>query len=458
MSWEPPKPQLHSNRFSLLGDWLGKRAISMLDMIPQAAYRIQMGVRRLAWVKVFLVNAPETVREVMVECPAKFPKHEFLHDILSPLIGTSLFNANGELWQQQRRLVAQAFEVANLRQVFPLMNAAVDDMLTRMHAMTQEPIAIEPQMSHVTADIMYRAILSQVLSTEEAHDVHRAFSLYQRAAQRQMGLSAIYMPVFWHRRIARKHALQIRETYASHIRTRYQNRNLSEIGARDAGIDMLAALINARDAVTGATLGENDLIDQVSTLFLAGHETSASTLSWALCMLSYQPQWQERIAQEAQALWQGRTPEFGDTHQLRFTQAVFKETLRLYPPIAFYVRQAAQDTCLRDKAVQTGDMVVISPWVIHRHKGLWQEPDRFDPERFLGTAPVKHSYLPFGLGERACPGAAFASQESVLILARIVQQFELLPQGDQPPQPVARLTLRAAQEIRIKLRVRSKKA
>lgn len=453
MSWIAPMPEQSRSRLAVLGGAIRKRGLSMLSLLPSAAYKIQMGVQRIRRINIFLVNAPETVRHVLTECPRQFPKHQFLHDGLAPLIGTSVFNASGQQWQQQRRLVDQAFDTATLRGVFPLMCACVTDMLARLQSRVENSteLMIDSEMSHVTADIIHRTILSEPLLQDAAERVHASFDRYQAAAQRQMGLGALHLPPLWYGRVCKKAALVIRETYAPKIRQRY--RSLS--GCRDEKGDMLAALINAVDPETGHRFGESELIDQMSSLFLAGHETSASTLCWALWLLSQTPEWHTKIRIEADHLWTDREPKFGDTHQLSATQALFKETLRLYPPIPFYFRHAEQSTCLREKPVAQGDMVVISPWTIQRHQLLWSEPNHFKPERFIEQIPLKNSYLPFGLGERACAGAAFAMQESVLILASIVRQFDVLPSTSPAPAPIARLTLRAAGGVTIGLKLRS---
>ena len=448
MIWSPPKPMTHT-RAALLGGLRTRQGVSMLNMLPVAAYRVQMGVTRLANRKLYLVNAPETVRHVLSECPFKFPKHRYIEDILRPLIGISLFNANGDQWQRQRRIVDQAFVQAALRNVFPVMLEAMDDMLNRLDgvALGGRSWEAEEAMGHVTADIIFRTILSTPLDADAASHVHHAFRSYQEAAQRVMGLSAMHLPTFWHQRKCQKMGTAIRESYAPLIRQRYRRWLAGQTGPQD----MLGTLMNASDPISGDTLTETDLVDQVGTLFLAGHETSASTLAWALYILAHQPLVQEAVRQEANELWRERPPKFGDTRLLAITHGVFRETLRLYPPIAFYVRQANTNTSLRGKQVAQGDMVVVSPWVVHRHEGYWDHPDVFDPSRFDQDGINRSAYLPFGLGERACPGAAFATQESVLILAKIVRRYRIEPDLEHTPRPVARLTLRSGNGIALKL-------
>ena len=449
----PPKPGLRSGA-ARLGGVLARGGRSILNLLPRQAYTVQMGVSRIGGHRVFLVNAPETLRSVLVADAAHYPKHRYIEDILRPLIGVSLFNANGVAWQQQRRLVDQAFAHANLRQAFPLMQAAVTDLLDRLDLSVGAPLwQADVAMAHVTADIIFRTILSTTLDPVQAQTVHDAFRHYQENAQRVMALSALRLPTFLHRRRCRQMGATIRASFAGLVHERYR---ATERG--DAGLpqDMLAALIAARDPETGARLTADEAVDQVATLFLAGHETSASTLAWALYLLACQPELQQQMRDEVAAAWGDREPAFGDTRQLPLTHDVFRETLCLYPPIAFYLREAAQPGgCLRDKLVGQGDMVAVSPWIVHRHEGLWERPDEFDPGSFCteaGVASARVAYLPFGLGPRSCPGAAFATQESLLILGQVVRRYRINLAPGPSPMPVARLTLRPDTGIWLRLR------
>ena len=448
----PPKPGFRS-RAALLGGVLARGGRSMLNLLPPKAYTVQMGVSRVGGRGFFMVNAPETVRQVLVTEAPQYPKHHFLADILQPLIGISLFNANGAAWQQQRRLVEQAFAHANLRQAFPVMQSCVADLLQRLDGLADAPVwQADVDMAHVTADIIFRTILSTRLEPEQAVTVHNAFRAYQESAQRVMTLSALRLPTFYHRHVCRRMGRTIRASFDGLVRARCAAVQRGEAGLPQ---DMLAALIAARDPDTGARLGPDEVVDQVGTLFLAGHETSASTLAWALYLLASQPGLQDAVRQEVTQAWGTGAPQFGDTRHLALTHNVFKETLRLYPPIAFYLRESAGANCLRGKPVAVGDMLAVSPWIVHRHHGLWERPDEFDPARFCseaGLASAKVAYLPFGLGPRACPGAAFATQESLLILAQLVRRYRIETPPGPAPMPVARLTLRSDGGIRLRLR------
>ena len=450
----PPKPVAQTT------DSAGVRRLplrggrSMLNLLPERLNTLQMAVTRVARRALFIVNAPPTVREVMVAQTAHYPKHAFLVDILEPLVENSLFNTNGELWAQQRRMVDPSFAQAGLRRAFPLMQAATTDLLARLDSVADGKNGdwdADAAMSHVTADIIFRTVLSRVLNAVDAVQVHNAFRGYQVNAQRVMGLSALHLPTWFHRWRCRQLGAVLKRPYAAVIRQRFAALAQGDVDLPD---DMLTTLMRVRDPVTGVGFSQDEVVGQVGTLFLAGHETSATTLAWALYLLACRPALQDEVRREVNTLWGEREPAYGDTRQLALTHDVFRETLRLYPLIPFYLRQAAQPGCLRDKPVAQGDLVVVAPWVIQRHRGLWERPDEFDPHRFAtetGRASAKTAYLPFGQGPRACPGVAFATQEALLILAQVVRRYQLAPVPGQTPTPSARLTLRSANGVQLRL-------
>jgi cytochrome P450 len=196
------------------------------------------------------------------------------------------------------------------------------------------------------------------------------------------------------------------------------------------------------DPVTGAAFGTAEMVDQVAIFFLAGHETSASALAWALYLLATHPEAQDRVAAEAAGL----RAEFGTVGSLRFTRDVFREALRLYPPVPMLVRETTVPEAFRGRDVPPGAQVVISPWHLHRHERLWDRPDDFDPDRWAGEVPAG-GYLPFSRGPRVCPGAGFAMLEGTLLLAHLVRAFRFEAVEGRAPVPVAHLTVRAKDGI-----------
>ncbi len=214
--------------------------------------------------------------------------------------------------------------------------------------------------------------------------------------------------------------------------------------------------MTTRDPETSELFSPEEMVDQVAIFFLAGHETSASALAWALYLMALYPEWQERVAAEAQQL---EGCDFAVMSQLPIARDVFRETLRLYPPVPMMVRAATQTETFRDRPIKRGAQLVLSPWHLHRHTRLWAEPDAFDPGRWqqeAGRASARNAYMPFSAGARVCPGAGFAMIEGPLLLARILRDLRVTPAGAAPPVPVAHLTVRSAEGISLRVEARAR--
>jgi cytochrome P450 len=355
-----------------------------------------------------------------------------------------------------------SFEGARVQRVFSRMQDAADAMVRRLSALTPGTTHdVEVEMTHVAADIILRTILSQPLDGGDALKIFEAFGRYQALAPRLM------MPAFfglrwlrpwWQVRRSRRAAEEIRELLVTLIRPRYEAYQAAvargEADDPAAGDDLLASLLRVRDERSGRGFDFDELVDQVAMLFLAGHETSASALSWSLHLLAHSPAVQERLCAEARPQLDALRGDPGVLKDLPLARNVFREALRLFPPVGFLARQAAQSCPMRDKRVPAGASVVVSPWLIHRHRELWARPDEFDPDRFAEGAAEpegapapresqRRAYLPFGMGPRVCIGATFALQEATLVLATLAAHFRFEPVPGHVPEPVGRLTIRA---------------
>ncbi len=208
--------------------------------------------------------------------------------------------------------------------------------------------------------------------------------------------------------------------------TRLTEERAAAIAAGTAPDDLATKIMTTADPVTGARFTPAEMVDQVAIFFLAGHETSASALAWALLMLALAPEVQERVAEEVAGL--PERPEFSDIARLRLTRDVFRETLRLYPPVPMMVREARCPVNFRGRKVKRGAQIVLSPWHLHRHERLWREPDAFDPDRWAreeNREPARAAYMPFSAGPRVCTGAGFAMVEGPLLLALWSAPFAL---------------------------------
>ncbi|MEP3333089.1 cytochrome P450 [Sedimentitalea sp.] len=440
----PPKPPSRPDRVSL---WRYGRLFrkDILSAQPARLYRAWMAEFRTPFFRSFLINQPELLQIVLRERPDDFPKSNRISEGLRPLLGNSVFLSNHETWKRQRRIIDPAFEGGRLRDTFPAMQAAAEAAAARLRQSGQEPVDIEPLASHMAADVIFRTLFSIPIEHETAAQVYRLFRDYQRS-QPILNLAAFvpmprWMPRFFSRR-TRQTAKEIRA-----LITDLTSARMAQIEAGTAPDDLATKIMTAADPETGDRFSTEEMVDQVAIFFLAGHETSASALAWALYLLAVSPDWQERVAAEAQDWGEGT---FSQMSQLRLSRDVFREALRLYPPVPMMVREAQCTEQFRNREVPKGAQIVMSPWHLHRHERLWDRPDDFDPDRWHtdnGRSCQRSAYTPFSAGARVCPGAGFAMVEGPLLLSTLLRDVRVEPVLDREPVPVAHLTVRAKDGI-----------
>ena len=452
-----PKPR-QSKASALLMFFSARR--SWLDALYERSYRMRMGEVHLHGLDLYMVNEPALVKQVMDTQAEAFPKSNLLGEALKPLLGESIFTTSGDQWRKQRSMMDPAFAQARLNVAFPVMHAAVADMLTRLSALPDgAEYDLEVEMTHVTADIIFRTIFSVPMEGADAKRIFTEFARFQAIAPLLMlpsiyGLRWLVWP--WDVWRSRRAAAAIRGLLGQLIRPRF---DAHRAGKPSGTTDILQSFLDAKDEVSGEGFSFEELLDQVAMLFLAGHETSASALTWAAYLMANAPDIQERMHQEVVMHLADRQPELSDMRYLDLVRNVFRETLRLFPPVGFMARQSASACSMRKKTVEQGATVVVSPWLIQRHRELWDDPDGFNPDRYDNDASresLKQAYLPFGMGPRVCMGAAFALQEATLILASLVRDYRISALPEHEPQPVGRLTIRSANGVRLKLHRRRK--
>ncbi|SNT76463.1 cytochrome P450 [Paracoccus seriniphilus] len=445
----PPKPRSTEGRSNVLR--LAKAFRSdLLSALPARLYRAWMAEYRSPLIHSFVCNDPALVRLILRERPDDFPKSNRLREGLAPLLGNSVFVTNGAEWAHQRRIIDPAFEGGRLREVFPALWSATDAAIARLEPGETD---IEPATSHAAADAIFRTLFSLPIEHQIADSVFRAFRAHQEAQPIVNPAALLPLPPW----VPRLHSRKTRAT-AAEIRGLIEAlvaKRLDAIRNGTAPDDLANKIMTTPDPETGRCFSGPEMVDQVAIFFLAGHETSASALAWALWLLAAHPDWQERVATEGAAL----TRDFSAINRLRATRAVFRETLRLYPPVPMMVRQPRQQETFRGRNVPKNAQLVLSPWHLHRHERLWERPDEFDPGRWdseAGKASASKAYIPFSAGQRVCPGAGFAMLEGVLMLSRITAAYHLTP-TDQTPVPVARLTVRGRNGIMLRLTPRAPK-
>ena len=450
--YRPPAPNPRSPVRSLLRVVLrGER--NLLSLFPDLAYRRLVSRIGLTRRGILLVNDPALVQRILADPDGIFPKSDLMVGALEELVGDSLFVSSGATWRRQRRMVDPAFSHMRIHRAFLGMDAAVDTYCAHLDALADggTPFSLDAAMSHLTADIICRTIFSTSLESQVAREVFDDFTVFERHVA-HVDVARLLFSRPW------AHIPQPADVAAAcrrirgHVGALLDPRLAAGAAPQD---DIAGALLEARDADTGAPFTREELIDQVGVFFLAGHETTASALTWAFFILSQRPDVVARVrAEVAQVVGDGPVT-FEHTRRLPFIRNVFRETMRLYPPITFLPRVALRPTTIGGFRVRRGSMVMIAPWAMHRHERLWRDPDRFDPDRFLpereGEVPAG-AYLPFGLGPRVCVGAAFATVEGALILARLVRRYDWEALVPGAVRPAARLTTRPEREVTCRVR------
>ncbi len=443
----PPKPQPRADRVSL---WRYVRLFraDILSAQPVRLYRAWMAEFRTPFFRSYLCNDPRLIDLVLKQRPADFPKSGRIREGLTPLLGNSVFVTNGAVWQRQRRIIDPAFEGGRLRDTFPAMWAAGQAAVARM---PQGIVEVEEEMSHAAADVIFRTLFSIPIEHETAAQVFAEFRSYQRSQPLLNFAAFLPLPAWlprFHRPATKRAALKIRD-----LITRLTMARAAEIAAGSAPDDLATKIMVTLDPVSGEGFDTTEMVDQVAIFFLAGHETSASALGWALLMLAMAPDVQARVAAEAAVLGDApdfSVPDFAVMAKLRFTRDVFREVLRLYPPVPMMVRENTCPEVLRERAVAPGAQIVLSPWHLHRHERVWPRPDEFDPDRWQteeGKACARDGFIPFSAGPRVCSGAGFAMVEGVLLLAMLARAFRFEAVAGREPVPVAHLTVRAKDGI-----------
>jgi len=453
----PSKPESRPDKVSM---WRHLKMFreDIFSSQPAKLYRAWMAEFRTPFFRSYMINQPDLVKLVLKDRPNDFPKSKVVQDSLETLLGNSVFVTNGEMWKRQRRMIDPAFEGGRLKQIFPAMLACGIEAVERLHNETGKGavVEVESHTAHAAADVIFRTLFSIPISDDVATKVFAQFRDYQRT-QPLLNLASFVPLPNWMPKFRNKETTKTSAAIRGLIGQITEQR-MAEIKAGTAPDDLATKIMTTADPETGDIFDTEEMIDQVAIFFLAGHETSASALAWSLYLLAYDQDVQTRMLDEVNAIWGSDTPSFSSVNKLRFTKAVFRETMRLYPPVPGMIRSNSKPECFRDRDVRVGSQVLLSPWHLHRHERLWDNPDGFDPDRWEsenGKKCMREAYIPFSAGPRVCTGSGFAMIEGPLLLAMMIREFHFELVEGHEPVPVAHLTLRAKDGIHLKLTPRT---
>ncbi|MFV0302644.1 MAG: cytochrome P450 [Paracoccus sp. (in: a-proteobacteria)] len=430
----PPRVPLARRPLGIISSAATARR-NVLELIPELALRQPMvsGRTGMRW---HMVMDPDALRRILKDRLEDYPKSITTKLILKPAIGDSLFIAEGAHWRWQRRAAAPAFSQRTVESMAPVMTAAATASLRRL-AVATGPVDVFEE----TVAATFEVISDVTLSGDDAFDrdaVHGSIDAYMAQTGKVSVMDILGLPAWLPRpgRLFSRPSLRRMKRVADEaIATRAAR------GKPEGTPDLLDLLLVAEDPETGRSMSREELRDNLLTFIVAGHETTALTLAWALYLIAFDPVVQERAAAEARAVLGERPAGAADVGDLPYITRIVNETLRLYPPAAFLSRTARAADRLCGREVLPGDTVMLPIYALHRHHLLWDRPDAFDPDRFL-TPPDRFAFLPFGAGPRICIGASFALQEAVIILATLLARlrFEAVP--GRVPEPRLILTLR----------------
>lgn len=385
-----------------------------------------------------MIMEPAAIKRVLLDRLEDYPKSDVTKALLSPAIGSSLFIAEGAHWRWQRRAAAPAFAHRSVSALGPVMGAAAERACTRIAAAVPRAVDLAQEMVTTTFDVIADVTFSGDDMLDRA-SVHEAIDGYITQAGRISLLDLLGLPA-WVPRPGRAQAMALLETTKIAADAAIERRNArgsSEIP------DLLDLLLAAEDPKSGRTMNTAELRDNLLTFIVAGHETTAQTLAWALYLMGHDSEAQDRARTEAQYVLQGRVACANDLSELPYIRAIIDETLRLYPAGGLLSRTAIADDALCGTQIRRGDTVMIPVYALGRHRDLWEDPDAFVPERFLRRKAIdRYAYLPFGDGPRVCIGASFAIQEAVIILATLLSRFRFTAVKGRTPEPKMIITLR----------------
>jgi unspecific monooxygenase len=431
----PPNPPRAPETMNVFGRMAAMRE-SVIATWGQRAYEEDIIQGRFFGRSSFILNTPDAIKHVLVDNYENYTRTPAGIRVLRPVLGEGLLISEGRAWKYQRRTLAPAFTPRAVTTLIPHMLAATDETIAKLQAASGGPVDLREAMQRMTLEIAGRTMFSFGMDRHGA--ALRDFVMEYGERLARPHVLDLLLPLSWPTPQDFSRA-RFRKRWTRFIAMLMEERRAAGKKEGAPPSDLFDLMGAARDPETGEAFTDEQLGDQVATMILAGHETTATALFWSLYLLALDPATQEQLAAEVKAATVDG--EF-DIERLKFTRAVVDETMRLYPPAFLIARSAAGPDIIAGRPVKKNDIVLIAPWLLHRHEKLWRDPNAFIPARFMSPAPPpdRFAYLPFGVGARVCIGAHFALVEATLALAKLIGAFRVELIDKAPVMPVGVVT------------------
>jgi len=431
----PPSPPRAAADMTALGRMAAMRQSAIATWGPRA-YQDDVIQGRFFGRSSFILNTPDAIRHVLVDNYENYTRTPPSIRVLRPMLGEGLLISEGRAWKHQRRTLAPAFTPRAVAPLVPHMIAAIDETIAKLRETSTEAVDLRGAMQRMTLEIAGRTMFSLGMGRHGA--ALRDFVMEYGTRLARPHFLDLLLPLAWPspQDFARA---RFRRRWTAFVAMLMAERRAAGKKEGAPPRDLFDLMDAARDPETGESFTDAQLGDQVATMILAGHETTATALFWSLYLLALDPETQGRVAAEVESA----SVEGGlELERLKFTRAVIDETMRLYPPAFLIARAATAPDSVAGLPVNKRDVILIAPWLLHRHERLWSDPDAFVPSRFMAPAPPpdRFAYLPFGVGPRVCIGAHFALVEATLALARLIGAFRVGLVDHEPVLPIGVVT------------------
>lgn len=418
-----------------------------LEALPPAVFTEPLVFSKVAGRVSIYISDPALIHEALVKNADVLGKGDQVRRALGPALGSGLLTADGAHWKWQRQSVASAFRPSSLTALQPAMLDAARQTRDRLLGQQGETVDVGHEMMKTTFDIIVETMMSGGHGID-VERVERSITDYLRPSGWTFALGVVGAPD-WTPYPGRQRAMRAVEFLRSSLMSVLEERRRNPSDRQD----LVSMLISASDPETGRMMTDVEIIDNLMTFITAGHETTALGLAWTFDLLARNPECEARMSAEIEEVTQGEEMRPEHIGALNYTRQVFSEAMRLYPPAPIITRTALKDFKLGDYLVPEGTVMFVPIYAVHHHAAIWNEPEKFDPDRFLTDATKarhRYAYMPFGAGPRVCIGNAFAVMEAVAVLAVILQKLRLRTDGITP-EPLMKVTLRPKTSLKMKV-------